>query len=272
MEAPVTDPETQSLDLSTCLHAMTDHGAEALHLTAGAPPWLKVKGEVVPLKVRLLTPDDTRAMVASVLTDAQHARLLEGHLVDFSFGLKGFARFTCCAFQQRGAVAATFRMVPFVIPPMPAWLEPTRAWVTGPAHLCVVAGHPSSGRSSVLAQWVDHLNVTRRQLVLMLEQPITFLHPHKNSAVNQVELGADVAPDEALALARTSGANTVVVAVDDDLKLATSVLRGGQLVLASVTATSAEAARALLGERLRPFERDAARLVWLDHPGVGRLV
>ena len=261
------------LNLVTLLQSMIDHKASALHLTAGAPPWLELDGELIPLKLPPLADPETRQLLAGVLT-AQQATALQAEgqgMQHFAFSVKGVSRFDCCAFTQRGALAATFRTIPFALPAAPAWLEPTRRWLQDPGLLCVAAGPPGSGRSGVLAQWVDHVNTTQKRIILTLEAPIGFLHPHKNSAVNQVELGSDVGASHALALARGSGASYVLVDLDDALGLATNVLRGGVTVLASLTAHRIEVARAMLEERIRPFEREAVRMVWLEAPGVGRI-
>jgi len=172
---------------------MLDKGASDLHITTGSPPQLRIDGELVPLRLPPLDPVQTKQLCYSVLTDAQKLRFEEDQELDLSFGVKNLARFRGNVFMQRGAVAAAFRVIPFQvksfqelgIPPVVADL------VAKPRGLILVTGPTGSGKSTTLAAMIDKINQEEHLHIVTIEDPIEFLHPHKNSVVNQRELGAD---------------------------------------------------------------------------------
>ncbi|MEN9797251.1 MAG: twitching motility protein PilT [Pseudomonadota bacterium] len=180
-------------NLHQLLKAMVEKGASDLHLTTGSPPQLRVDGELVPLKVPPLTPVETKQLAYSILTDAQKHRFEEDNELDLSFGVKNLARFRANFFLQRGAVAAAFRIIPFKImtfaelglPQVVADLS------RKPRGLILVTGPTGSGKSTTLASIIDKINTDRHEHILTIEDPIEFLHPHKNCLVNQREVGSD---------------------------------------------------------------------------------
>ena len=180
-------------NLHQLLKAMVEKGASDLHLTTGSPPQLRVDGELVPLKIPALTPVETKQLAYSILTDAQKHRFEEDNELDLSFGVKNLARFRANFFLQRGAVAAAFRIIPFKIltfnelglPQVVADLS------RKPRGLILVTGPTGSGKSTTLASIIDKINTDRHEHILTIEDPIEFLHPHKNCLVNQREVGSD---------------------------------------------------------------------------------
>jgi twitching motility protein PilT len=129
----------------------------------------------------------------SILTDAQKLKFEENQELDLSFGVKNLARFRANIFMQRGAVAAAFRVIPFQIksfsdlglPPVVAEL------CAKPRGLVLVTGPTGSGKSTTLASMIDKINTEEHLHIVTIEDPIEYLHPHKNSVVNQREVGAD---------------------------------------------------------------------------------
>ena len=180
-------------NLHQLLKAMVEKGASDLHLTTGSPPQLRVDGELIPLKVPPLTPVETKQLAYSILTDAQKHRFEEDNELDLSFGVKNLARFRANFFLQRGAVAAAFRIIPFKIltfnelglPQVVADLS------RKPRGLILVTGPTGAGKSTTLASIIDKINTDRHEHILTIEDPIEFLHPHKNCLVNQREVGSD---------------------------------------------------------------------------------
>ncbi|HVB98538.1 MAG TPA: hypothetical protein VNJ12_04305 [Candidatus Dormibacteraeota bacterium] len=111
-----------TLSLSELLNQMTAAGASDLHLSAQSPPRLRVHGRLCPIDgLDPLTASETKALAYSVMTDAQKRKLEEDLEIDFSFGLKGLARFRANVFHQRGAVGAVFRSLPWEIKVSRAW-------------------------------------------------------------------------------------------------------------------------------------------------------
>jgi len=159
----------------------------------GSPPQLRIDGDLVPLRTDALTPVDTKQLCYSILTDAQKLRFEEDSELDLSFGVKSLARFRANIYMQRGAVAGAFRMVPFKIIPLEELnVPPVVAELTErPRGLVLVTGPTGSGKSTTLASMIDRINSRDRSHIVTIEDPIEFLHPHKNSLVNQREIGAD---------------------------------------------------------------------------------
>ena len=180
-------------NLHQLLKAMVDRGASDLHITTGSPPQLRIDGELVPLKMNALTPVETKQLCYSILTDAQKHKFEEENELDLSFGVKGLSRFRSNIFMQRGAVAGAFRTIPFKIltfqelglPPIVQELSKK------PRGLMLVTGPTGSGKSTTLASIIDKVNTDRHEHIMTIEDPIEYLHPHKNCLVNQREVGAD---------------------------------------------------------------------------------
>jgi twitching motility protein PilT len=180
-------------NLHQLLKAMVEKGASDLHITTGSPPQLRIDGKLVPLKTAPLSPVETKQLCYSILTDAQKHKFEEESELDLSFGVKGLSRFRANVFMQRGAVAGAFRTIPFKIltfselglPPIVTELA------RKPRGLVLVTGPTGSGKSTTLASIIDKINTDRHEHIITIEDPIEYLHPHKNCIVNQREVGAD---------------------------------------------------------------------------------
>ena len=172
---------------------MVEKNASDLHITTGSPPQLRIDGELVPLKAAPLSPVETKQICYSVLTDAQKAKFEEDHELDLSFGVKALSRFRANLYMQRGAVAGAIRTIPFKIltfqelglPPVVTELSKK------PRGLVLVTGPTGSGKSTTLASIIDKINTDRHEHIMTIEDPIEYLHPHKNCLINQREVGAD---------------------------------------------------------------------------------
>jgi twitching motility protein PilT len=193
MEAPATQATATTINLQQLLKAMVEKGASDLHLTTGSPPQLRIDGSLVPLRVHAMTPAETKTICYSVLTDSQKMRFEEDQELDFSFGVRNLARFRANLFMQRGAVGGVFRTIPFKISSiselgLPPILEEL---CSKPRGLVLVTGPTGSGKSTTLAAMIDKINTERHEHIITVEDPIEYLHAHKNCVVNQREVGAD---------------------------------------------------------------------------------
>src|SRR5215472_1483581 len=180
-------------NLHQLLKAMVEKGASDLHITTGSPPQLRIDGSLVPLKTAPLTPVETKQLCYSILADAQKHKFEEENELDLSFGVKDLARFRANVFMQRGSVAAAFRTIPFKILSfqdlgLPATVSD---FAKKPRGLILVTGPTGSGKSTTLSSIVDRINTERHDHIVTIEDPIEYLHPHKNCLVNQREVGAD---------------------------------------------------------------------------------
>jgi twitching motility protein PilT len=180
--------------LSELLKRMVDMGGSDLHITTNSPPRIRVHGELKPCDdLPAMGPADTKQLAYSILTDAQKHRFEENLELDFSFGIKNIARFRGNLFNQRGAVACVFRVIPFEIKSFEQLNLPNvlRKLCERPRGLILVTGPTGSGKSTTLATMLDLINQTRWEHMITIEDPIEFIHPHKKCLVNQREVHAD---------------------------------------------------------------------------------
>jgi twitching motility protein PilT len=180
-------------NLHQLLKVMVEKGASDLHITCGSPPQLRIDGHLIPLKTAPLSREDTQQLCYSFLTESQKHKFEETNELDLSFGVKGMSRFRANLFMQRGAVAATFRVIPVKIHTfeelgLPGVIGEMTHKTKG---LILVTGPTGSGKSTTLAAMVDKINAEKHYHILTIEDPIEYLHPHKSSIVNQREIGSD---------------------------------------------------------------------------------
>ena len=234
------------ISLSELLHRLSELGGSDLHVTTGTPPLVRVHGEIRPLDgYRPLTASETKQLAYSVLTDAQKHRFEENLELDFSFGVKGLSRFRANIFNQRGAVGAVFRAIPYEIrsfdelglPPV------VKDLCNKPRGLVLVTGPTGSGKSTTLAAVIDKINKERHEHILTIEDPIEFLHNHKSCIVNQREVNADTHGfAQALRTALRQDPDVVLVGEMRDLETIESALRiaeTGHLTFATLHTNSA---------------------------------
>src|SRR5687768_9168765 len=179
--------------LPELLNTLVSLEGSDLHITTNTPPQVRVHGHLQRLEGGSMLPSETKQLCYSVLTDAQKKRFEETLELDFSFGIKGLARFRCNMFNQRGAVGAVYRVIPEKIRnfnelALPAVLA---TLAERPRGLVLVTGPTGSGKSTTLAAMIDKINKERHDHILTIEDPIEFVHQHKGCLVNQREVHSD---------------------------------------------------------------------------------
>jgi twitching motility protein PilT len=214
--------------LSDLLKKMLELSGSDLHISTNSPPQVRVHGHLQPLDMPMLNPAETKQLAYSVLTDAQKHRFEEHLELDFSFGLKGLARFRGNVFNQRGATGAVFRVIPFEIksfqqlnlPPIVSKL------CEKPRGLILVTGPTGSGKSTTLAAMIDKINTERHDHIITIEDPIEFVHQNKNCLVNQREVHSDTKSfSDALRAALREDPDVVLIGEMRDLETIESALR-----------------------------------------------
>ncbi|HET6934102.1 MAG TPA: type IV pilus twitching motility protein PilT [Candidatus Angelobacter sp.] len=217
-----------NVTLSDLLKKMLDMGGSDLHITTNSPPQVRVHGHLQPLDMPPLTPSETKQLAYSVLTDAQKHRFEENLELDFSFGLKGLARFRGNCFNQRGAVGSVYRVIPFEIKTFQQLNLPA---IVGklcekPRGLVLVTGPTGSGKSTTLAAMLDKVNTERHDHIITIEDPIEFVHQNKSCLVNQREVHSDTKSfSDALRAALREDPDVVLIGEMRDLETIESALR-----------------------------------------------
>jgi twitching motility protein PilT len=180
-------------DFADVLMQVMERNASDLHLTAGAPPMIRHHGRLHALDYPVLTPQLTREVIYSILTNDQRQRLENDWQLDLAYSIPGKARFRVNAYFQRASLSAAFRLIPQDMPKLASLgLPPTiEEFTKKPRGFVLVTGPTGSGKSTTLAAMLDLINDTRHEHILTIEDPIEFLHMHKKCIVNQRELGAD---------------------------------------------------------------------------------
>src|SRR6201994_2986949 len=233
------------LSLSDLLKRMLEMNGSDLHITTNSPPQIRVHGHLVPLDLPQMTPAETKQLAYSVMTDSQKHRFEESLELDFSFGLKGLARFRANVFNQRGATSAVFRVIPFEIKSFnQLGLAPVVSKLCDkPRGLVLVTGPTGSGKSTTLAAMIDKINSERHDHILTIEDPIEFVHMNKNCVVNQRELHADTKSfTNSLRAALREDPDVVLIGEMRDLETIESALRiaeTGHLTFATLHTNSA---------------------------------
>ncbi|HEX9886690.1 MAG TPA: type IV pilus twitching motility protein PilT [Longimicrobiales bacterium] len=172
------------------LKVLVEHGGSDLHLTTGSPPVMRVHGHMQKLKFRELTPKDMEKLVYEIMEEEWRMRFLDTQDYDFAYEIEGLARFRCNVFWQRKGLGAVLRTIPSTILTAKelGLPEAILRFCMLTKGLVLVTGPTGSGKSTTLAAMVDHINETRADHILTIEDPIEFTHANKKCLVNQREV------------------------------------------------------------------------------------
>lgn len=170
---------------------MVEQGASDLHLASGAPPYLRLHGNMVPLNFKNLSNQDVQGLVFEILTEKQKKSFIEKWELDIAYSASGVGRFRCNVFMQRRGLGAVFRVIPEKIK-TPAELGLPQGIIDlcdTDRGLVLVTGPTGSGKSTTLAALIHHINMTKDYHILTVEDPIEFVHQNHKSLINQREVG-----------------------------------------------------------------------------------
>jgi twitching motility protein PilT len=241
--------------------------ASDLHLVPGAPPALRVHGDLAWLEGSArLEPEDTRSLLYRILSTEQQKQLEVGRQLDFSYGVPGLGRFRVNVHFQRDSIAAAFRHVPEELRTLEELNLPPSLHdlAMKPRGLVLVTGPTGSGKSTTLAAMVDEVNRAKPHHILTVEDPIEFVHRHKRCVVTQREIGTD-APSfaEALRAGLRQDPDVILLGEMRDLETIATALTAaetGHLVLATLHTQSAPSTIDRVIDVFPPAQQEQVRM------------
>jgi len=253
-------------DINEILTIAAEYKASDVHLTVGLPPVLRIHKDLKCLDTEPLTPEDIAEMMYSIMTDKQKELFKEKLEYDFSYGLKGLARFRVNVFMQRGSVAAAFRRIPFEIPPLDSLGVPAVAHqiIQEERGFVLVTGPTGHGKSTTLAAMIDEINTKFAKHIITIEDPIEYLFKHKRSIIAQRELGSDTPSfPSALRAALREDPDVILVGEMRDLDTIATALTAaetGHLVLATLHTNSAAQTIDRIVDVFPPHQQEQVRI------------
>lgn len=235
-----------ALEIQEILQLVVDKGASDLHLKVGLPPIVRASGKLTKTDFEVMTKDELQRIVFSMLSGDQRKQLEQTYELDCSYGVSGLGRFRVNVYKDRGSYACAMRTIPFQVPKMEDLGLPevvAKELVHKPRGLILVTGPTGSGKSSTLASMINWVNENKSEHILTVEDPIEFLHRHKNSIISQRELGADTKSfANALRAALREDPDIILVGEMRDLEtisLALTAAETGHLVFGTLHTSSA---------------------------------
>jgi len=193
-EEPKTPPqELKDLHIDELLHVVVDKNASDLHICASSPPVIREDGKLKRLNYEEFTPQEIQRMMYDIISDENINKFETTLELDFSYTLPRRARFRVNMYRDRGSVAAAFRLIPQKIPTTEQLNLPPilNRLCEKPRGLILVTGPTGSGKSTSLAAMINHINTNFAHHIITIEDPIEYLHEHKQSVINQREVGSD---------------------------------------------------------------------------------
>ncbi len=233
------------MELKELAALAAERRASDIFLKEGAPPTLRVDGRIAPTELPALTESDTREFAYSIMSHEQIGRFERRHEMDLAFTIEGVARYRVNVYQQRGSIGLVLRIIPLSIysleqlgmPPVVARLCKERQG------LVLLTGPTGCGKSTTLAAMIDLINSTRRCNIVTVEDPIEFVHPDKQSIINQREIGIDTDSFlESLKYVVRQSPDVILIGEMRDVETMNTALQAsetGHLVFSTVHTTSA---------------------------------
>ncbi|MEZ5098414.1 MAG: type IV pilus twitching motility protein PilT [Thermoleophilia bacterium] len=241
LQAEAHSPRYTNYTIDDLLEIVVARDASDLHVTSGSEPVIRVRGQLERLTdFEILTPEDCRGLLYRILSSEQQKILEVKRQIDISYAIPGLARFRINVYFQRESLAAAMRLIPFELKTLEQLGLPTslHELAAKPRGLVLVTGPTGSGKSTTLAALIDEINRTRSQHIITIEDPIEFLHRHKQCVVNQREIGPDATGfADALRGALRQDPDVILLGEMRDLETISTALTAaetGHLVLATL--------------------------------------
>lgn len=234
-----------TIPLEDLLRLTLEEGASDLHISVGAPPALRIHGEIVRLQTTDLTADDAESLLRSIASDYHLQKLGTEGTVDFAVSFRNDARFRVSVFRQRGLPGMVIRLIPTKLMTLDEIGFPpsVKELLDLPRGLILVTGPTGSGKTTSLASMLDVINNAHAGHIVTIEDPIEYYHDHKRSIVTQREVGTDV-PSFAEALRRAMRQDPDVILVGEmrdleTMEAAITAAETGHLVFSTLHTTGA---------------------------------
>ncbi len=234
-----------AVEIEQLLRFTVKNNASDLHLSAGVPPMIRVDGDVKRINMPLLSHKDVHSMIYDIMNDKQRKDYEEFYETDFSFEIPDLARFRVNAYNQHRGAGAVFRTIPSDILTLEDLGAPKifKDIAMYPRGIVLVTGPTGSGKSTTLAAMIDHVNSTRPDHILTIEDPIEFVHESRKALINQREVHRDTLGfSEALRSALREDPDVILVGEMRDLetiRLALTAAETGHLVFGTLHTSSA---------------------------------
>lgn len=234
-----------ALEMDQLLQLAVDYGASDLHIEVGAPPVLRLHGDLQQLDHEILTPEESERLVRSITSDEQMQQVHDHGGADFGFAFGDQARFRVSVLKAKGHYGMVLRQIPNKLMPLDKIGLPSQITelLFRPRGLILVTGPTGSGKTTTLASMLNFINEQRSCHIITIEDPIEYYHPHKKSIVTQREIGVDVPSfSEALRRALRQDPDVILVGEMRDLETmqaAISAAETGHLVFATLHTTGA---------------------------------
>jgi twitching motility protein PilT len=233
------------LQIEELMEELVQAGGSDLHLAAGQPPYGRFSGQLKPMREQALSEDVCNRLIFSMINNAQRKQLEQTWELDCAYGLKGVSRFRVNVYRQRGSYAACLRALGNTIPSLKALNLPSVVEETSrrPRGLILVTGPTGSGKTTTLAALLNHINQTRAEHILTIEDPIEFTYKNEQSLIHQRQLGDDTRSfSAALRAALREDPDVILVGEMRDLEtiqLAITAAETGHLVFGTLHTSSA---------------------------------
>ncbi len=255
------------MDVNDLLKEAHGQGASDLHLKVGSYPILRINGELGPLSTeKRLSQEDTLKMAFAVMSPGQREIFKKRNDIDLAYSVPGLGRFRCNIFIQRGTVGLVFRVIPMRIPTIEELLLPDiiKKIAMESRGLILVTGTTGSGKSTTLAAMIDHINASKTDHIMTIEDPIEYLHRDKRSIINQREIGSDTESfSKAMRAAMRQDPDVILVGEMRDfetIQTALTAAETGHLVLSTLhTSDAAETVNRIISV-FPPYQHKQVRI------------
>jgi twitching motility protein PilT len=265
----MSDAPARGMRMADLLKSMVARGASDIHIQAGAPPHMRIDGDLVSFEgVPRLTPEQTEQIALAMMTEGQREMFRHRHELDFAFTIPAVARFRCNVMRQRGSVGLVMRVISDAIPSFESLGLPSAVvsdLASQPRGLVLVTGPTGSGKSTSLAAMVDFINRRFPKNVITIEDPIEFLHKNQQSLVVQREIGLDTSDFvDALKYAMRQDPDVIMLGEMRDkatVEAALTAAQTGHLVLSTLHTLDAIRTVNRIIDFFPPHERDQIRIL-----------